>query len=111
MAGRLRSAIARGDGAMILGTVLAELSAATNRPALVTLCIGGGMGTATIIERVKDVRVGQRRVLRRAHHLKNPTALVGTLRFAHPTTERYNRRACGQPASREQTQWPSRISK
>src|SRR5205085_6271377 len=39
-------------GAMILGTVLDELERTGKETALVTLCIGGGMGTATIIERV-----------------------------------------------------------
>jgi acetyl-CoA C-acetyltransferase len=39
-------------GAMILGTVLDELERRGLNTALVTLCIGGGMGTATIIERV-----------------------------------------------------------
>lgn len=39
-------------GAMILGTVLDELERTNKETALVTLCIGGGMGTATIIERV-----------------------------------------------------------
>jgi acetyl-CoA acyltransferase len=39
-------------GAMILGTVLDELERRNLKTALVTLCIGGGMGTATIIERV-----------------------------------------------------------
>jgi acetyl-CoA C-acetyltransferase len=39
-------------GAMILGTVLDELERRDLNTALVTLCIGGGMGTATIIERV-----------------------------------------------------------
>ena len=39
-------------GAMILGTVLDELERRGKHTALVTLCIGGGMGTATIIERV-----------------------------------------------------------
>jgi acetyl-CoA C-acetyltransferase len=39
-------------GAMILGTVLDELERGDKSTALVTLCIGGGMGTATIIERV-----------------------------------------------------------
>jgi acetyl-CoA C-acetyltransferase len=39
-------------GAMILGTVLDELERIDKSTALVTLCIGGGMGTATIIERV-----------------------------------------------------------
>jgi len=39
-------------GAMILGTVLDELERRNQNTALVTLCIGGGMGTATIIERV-----------------------------------------------------------
>jgi acetyl-CoA C-acetyltransferase len=39
-------------GAMILGTVLDELERVDKETALVTLCIGVGMGTATIIERV-----------------------------------------------------------
>ena len=39
-------------GAMILGTVLDELERTDKQTALVTLCIGAGMGTATIIERV-----------------------------------------------------------
>ncbi len=39
-------------GAMILGTVLDELERRDLSIALVTLCIGAGMGTATIIERV-----------------------------------------------------------
>ena len=39
-------------GAMILGTVLDELERSAKETALVTLCIGVGMGTATIIERV-----------------------------------------------------------
>jgi acetyl-CoA C-acetyltransferase len=39
-------------GAMILGTVIDELERRNLATALVTLCIGAGMGTATIIERV-----------------------------------------------------------
>lgn len=39
-------------GAMLLGTVLDELERADLETALVTLCVGGGMGIATIIERV-----------------------------------------------------------
>lgn len=39
-------------GAMILGTVVDELERTGKETALVTLCVGGGMGTATIIERV-----------------------------------------------------------
>ncbi len=39
-------------GAMILGTVLDELERRDLSTALITLCVGGGMGTATIIERV-----------------------------------------------------------
>ncbi len=38
-------------GAMILGTALDELERTGKSTALITLCIGGGMGTATIIER------------------------------------------------------------
>jgi acetyl-CoA C-acetyltransferase len=39
-------------GAMIFGTVLDELERRDLSTALITLCIGAGMGTATIIERV-----------------------------------------------------------
>jgi acetyl-CoA C-acetyltransferase len=39
-------------GAMILGTVLDELERRDLSTALINLCVGGGMGTATIIERV-----------------------------------------------------------
>lgn len=39
-------------GAMILGTVLDELERSGKATALATLCVGAGMGTATIIERV-----------------------------------------------------------
>jgi acetyl-CoA C-acetyltransferase len=37
---------------MILGTVIDELERRGLSTGLVTLCIGAGMGTATIIERV-----------------------------------------------------------
>ena len=39
-------------GAMILGTVMDELERTNKSTALATLCVGGGMGTATVIERV-----------------------------------------------------------
>lgn len=39
-------------GAMLLGTAADELERSGKTTALVTLCIGAGMGTATIIERV-----------------------------------------------------------
>jgi acetyl-CoA C-acetyltransferase len=39
-------------GAMLLGTVLDELERRDRTTGLVTMCIGGGMGIATIIERV-----------------------------------------------------------
>jgi len=39
-------------GAIILGTVLDELERRDLTTALINLCVGGGMGTATIIERV-----------------------------------------------------------
>jgi acetyl-CoA C-acetyltransferase len=38
-------------GAMLLGTALDSLEARDLNTALITLCIGGGMGIATIIER------------------------------------------------------------
>jgi acetyl-CoA C-acetyltransferase len=37
---------------VLLGTALDELEARGLGTALITLCIGGGMGIATIIERV-----------------------------------------------------------
>ncbi|MCW8951732.1 MAG: acetyl-CoA C-acyltransferase, partial [Rhodospirillales bacterium] len=39
-------------GAMILGTLLDEMERRDAETGLATLCVGGGMGTATIIERV-----------------------------------------------------------
>jgi acetyl-CoA C-acetyltransferase len=39
-------------GVMILGTVLDELERRGLGTALVNLCVGAGMGTATIIERI-----------------------------------------------------------
>jgi acetyl-CoA C-acetyltransferase len=37
---------------MLLGTALDELERRNLSTALITLCIGGGMGIATIIERI-----------------------------------------------------------
>lgn len=39
-------------GAMILGTVIDELERQDKRYGLVTLCVGGGMGVATVVERL-----------------------------------------------------------
>lgn len=39
-------------GAMILGALLDELERSDRETGLATLCIGSGMGAATIIERV-----------------------------------------------------------
>jgi acetyl-CoA C-acetyltransferase len=39
-------------GAMLVGLALDELERTGKQTALITLCIGAGMGTATIIERV-----------------------------------------------------------
>ncbi|ARF65425.1 MULTISPECIES: acetyl-CoA C-acetyltransferase [Streptomyces] len=39
-------------GAMILGTVIDELERRDQRYGLVTLCVGGGMGVATVVERI-----------------------------------------------------------
>jgi acetyl-CoA C-acetyltransferase len=39
-------------GAILLGTAMDELERANKSTALITLCIGGGMGIATIIERI-----------------------------------------------------------
>ena len=39
-------------GAMLLGTLLDELERRRLKRGLITLCVGGGMGIATIIERI-----------------------------------------------------------
>ena len=39
-------------GAMILGTLIDELARRNLRYGLATLCVGGGMGIATIVERI-----------------------------------------------------------
>lgn len=39
-------------GSMLLGTVLDELERSNKSTGLITLCVGGGMGVATIIERI-----------------------------------------------------------
>ena len=39
-------------GAMLLGTLLDEMERTDSETGLVTLCVGGGMGIATIVERV-----------------------------------------------------------
>jgi acetyl-CoA C-acetyltransferase len=39
-------------GAMILGAVVDELERRGGKRAVVTLCVGGGMGVATLVERV-----------------------------------------------------------
>jgi acetyl-CoA C-acetyltransferase len=39
-------------GAMLIGTLLDELERRDQRFGLATLCVGGGMGVATIIERL-----------------------------------------------------------
>jgi acetyl-CoA C-acetyltransferase len=39
-------------GAMLLGTLMDELERRKLKRGLITLCVGGGMGIATIVERV-----------------------------------------------------------
>ena len=39
-------------GAMLLGTIIDELERRDLRYGLVTLCVGGGMGIATVVERI-----------------------------------------------------------
>ena len=39
-------------GAMLLGTALDELERSDKQTALITMCVGGGQGIATIIERI-----------------------------------------------------------
>ncbi len=43
-----------GTGAILLGTVLDELQRRKQRYGLVTLCIGGGMGVATVVENLAN---------------------------------------------------------
>jgi acetyl-CoA C-acetyltransferase len=40
---------------MLLGTAIDELERQGTRIAVVTLCIGGGQGIATVIERIEPV--------------------------------------------------------
>ncbi len=40
-------------GAMILGTLLDELERRGKRYGLATLCVGAGMGIATVVERIQ----------------------------------------------------------
>ncbi|MET0928279.1 MAG: acetyl-CoA C-acyltransferase, partial [Aeromicrobium sp.] len=40
-------------GAMILGTLIDELERRDQRYGLATLCVGGGMGIATVVERLR----------------------------------------------------------
>jgi acetyl-CoA C-acetyltransferase len=39
-------------GAMLLGTLVDELERTNKTTGLATMCIGGGMGIATIVERI-----------------------------------------------------------
>jgi acetyl-CoA C-acetyltransferase len=39
-------------GAMLLGTLIDELERRDLRYGLATLCVGGGMGIATVVERI-----------------------------------------------------------
>jgi acetyl-CoA acetyltransferase len=39
-------------GAMLLGTVLDELERTDKQTALITMCVGGGQGIATVLERL-----------------------------------------------------------
>ena len=39
-------------GAILLGTLIDELERQDKSTGLITLCVGGGMGIATVIERV-----------------------------------------------------------
>ena len=47
-----RSFLEGATGAVILGTVVDELERRKAHRAVVTLCVGGGMGVATLVERV-----------------------------------------------------------
>jgi acetyl-CoA C-acetyltransferase len=39
-------------GAMLVGTIIDELERRDQRYGVVTLCVGGGMGIATVLERL-----------------------------------------------------------
>ena len=62
-------------GAMILGTLVDELEARDLRYGLATLCVGGGMGVATIVERICHERV---------HHANVDPLRQGRRRHRHP---------------------------
>ena len=93
---------------MILGTVLDELERTNKSTALVTLCIGGGMGTATIIERVYE-RVGwaKRSVPTITHSAGNGGYACGL-----PTLRDHNQppRLTSAAGIEGAPTWPSRIS-
>jgi hypothetical protein len=73
-------------GAMILGTLLDELERRGASTGLAALCVGAGMGTATIIERISGERRHDRHHHRRRRHRH---AHVGP---AGPRAERAQRR-------------------
>jgi acetyl-CoA acetyltransferase len=41
-------------GARLFGTILNELERTDGRYGLITMCVGGGIGTATVIERIRS---------------------------------------------------------
>ncbi len=51
-------------GGMILGTMVDELERSDKETALITLCVGAGMGTATVLEGARVMQTGEARIAR-----------------------------------------------
>jgi hypothetical protein len=77
-------------GAMILGTALDELERTNKSTALITLCIGAGMGTATIIE------CDEARLLRGGWGEARRTCKVQPKRASAADLEQRVREACNE---------------
>ena len=87
-------------GAMILGTLIDELERRELRYGLATLCVGGGMGIATIVERAGDDRAEGRPLGagRRRHRRGHP-------RRPGPQRQHHERRATPRRWASASTRW------
>ena len=87
-------------GGMILGTLIDELERTGGRYGLATLCVGGGMGIATVVERDlmadrHDPLGAGRRRRRRHPHLDDPNQSANTMNAAYEALDGGDRRAAG----------------